>query len=80
MASAIELRHVEEVRHEAAAHLGAIMAMFVPEMMVTLVVRHPQDPECHMVLTDDTDTDAVIALVRKAGVGVIRAEAGGAPK
>lgn len=49
--------HVEDV-------LAELEGWVVPEMRLTLAVRHPTNPECNVIFTRD-DLEAVAALLLK---------------
>lgn len=54
----------ERLRFQIAEMLDDIHTkMFVQEMMLTLIVRHPTDPKCFIVVTADNDMEKVVELL-----------------
>lgn len=46
-------------------HLEEIAKLVVPEMKLTLLLRHPGYPERSAVVSDETDADTVCAALRE---------------
>lgn len=62
---AAELRlQLMTLERDVNAKLADIAGHFTPEMRLTLVARHPDNPECYFIFTRD-DPAAVAALVAK---------------
>lgn len=60
----LTLEEYERIRVAIGTHLARIsVEVFRPEMKLTLVARHPTNPECHVTVTDDDDLDAVARLL-----------------
>lgn len=56
--------NLERVRELVASALcDEIAPLFTPDMKLTLVARHPDNPECHLLVTNDADLPAVAAVI-----------------
>ena len=58
------MNRFERVAPEIHARLGFIAELLTPDVCLTLVMRHPTDADCYFIISDDTDYEAVAALVR----------------
>lgn len=57
---------LESVRLEVASRLEDMIGdIFTPQMMLTLVARHPTNRECYIVVTSDTDLVEVAKKLMK---------------
>ncbi len=52
------------LNHELGRLLDKAAKLFVPEMRLTFIARHPDKPECYIVIGTDT-TEGAIETLRK---------------
>lgn len=58
---------MESVRQDCAEALEALQTKtFRPEMMLTLIVRHPTNTEAELVVSSDEDLDAVQEVLKRS--------------
>lgn len=57
---------LELLRIEIATRLEAVAPMFTSEMRLTFVARHPGNPECIVIVTDD-NLDEMLRDVKAQG-------------
>lgn len=57
---------LDNVHLEASNALGELARLFVPEMKLTFVARHPTSAECHVVVTNDDLTELAKLIAKKA--------------
>ncbi len=50
------------VHRKAAEALARLAADFTPEMRLTFVARHPANPECYVVVTDEPGDPGLAGL------------------
>lgn len=56
---------VSQVHQIVDYHMCKIQELFVPEVKITLVARHPDGPETSILFTDEPDIETVIDTIRE---------------
>jgi len=54
---------MELIRRKVGAALVRLEPLFVPEMLLTFLARHPTNPECFIIVSSDTRQGLIAAMV-----------------
>lgn len=58
--------NLEKIQDRLDKHVEDIESLFKAGMLVTIVVRHPTNPECELVASSDEDFEAVKETLDRA--------------
>ena len=58
-------RAIDRANKSVRFHLDEIKKVFAPHMKITLIARHPNDPEAHTFLTEEESAEAVIEHLKR---------------
>lgn len=57
---------LEKIQEKLDEHVQQIESLFIAGMLVTIVVRHPTNPECELVASSDEDFESVKEALDRA--------------